>query len=177
MNKISRILKNPQKKKELYKIILYNAMTLILLLLMIIDISLTNTKVDENNTYEIVGVVSQIDKPYQNQKSIPIIVVTIGNNEYNLLVRGVYRTADLLNEIRVGAKVTAKITEFKTLVPINSLRGEKIIVDLRDDKKTYYDIEIDNKYRKIDAIGISLFFSMLWIIALVFSFLYIRFVL
>lgn len=177
MNRIRRILKNPQKKKKLHKLIIYNAVTLILLLFIILDVSLRNIKVDENNTYEITGVVSQVDKPYHIPNSTPIIVMTIGKNEYNLLVCNAYRVADLLNEIRVGVKVTAKITEFKTLVPINRLLGERIIVDLRSSEKIYYDIDVDNKHRKVDFIGISLFFSILWIVVFVLSLLYIRFIL
>lgn len=177
MNRIRRILKNPQKKKELYKFIVHNAVTLILLLLLIFDLSLRNIKVDENNTHKITGVVSQVYKPYNIPNSTPIIVVTIGNIEYKLIVRDSYRVSDLTNEIKVGTKVTAKITKYKTLVPINKLRGENIIVDLRTDQKIYYDIELDNKDRKTSIIGTTLIFSVLWIIVFGLSFLYIKFIL
>ena len=177
MKKIKKILNNPQKKKKLYKIIVYDVLTLILLFLMIFDVGLRNIKVDESNTYEITGVVSQVDKPYIPPNSVPIIAITIGNEKYNLLVNDAYSAGDLLNEIKVGTKATARITEFNTLWIINKLRGEKIIVDLRDDEKIYYDIDVDNKYRKIDFIGIFLIFSILWIFMFILNLLYIKFIL
>ena len=172
-----KILKNPQKKKKLNRIIAYNVVTLILLFIMIFDVSLRNVKVDESNTYEMTGVISQVEKLYTAPNFTPIIAVTIGNERYNLLVNDAYSVKGLLNEIKVGTKATAKVTEFKTLVLTNKLRGEKIVVDLRDNENTYYDIEVENKYRKIDIIGISLIFGALWIAVFVLSFLYVKFIL
>ena len=177
MVRIQRILNNPNKKKDFCKIFGCNVLTLIFLILFILNLSLIYTNVNENNTYEITGVVTNIEKPYHKPNSTPMIVVTIGNIDYNLLVNDSYNVSDLLYEVNVGTEVVAKVTEYKTLVITNKLYGKKIIVDLRNGENVYYDIVVENKHRKINLISISILFGSFWIVACVLSFLYIRFVL
>ncbi len=177
MVRMKHILKNPYKKKNLLKIFGCNVFLLILLLLFILNLSLTNTILGENDTFEITGVITNIEKPHNKPNSTPIIIVTIGNVDYILLVNDSYKTSDLLYEINIGTEVVAKVAEYKTMVVFSKLYEKKIIVDLRNNENIYFDIETENMHRKINFISISSLFVILWILICVLSVLYIRFVL
>lgn len=177
MIRMKRILKNPYKKKSIVRIFGYNVFSLILLIIFILNLSFTNINLCENNTYEITGVITNVEKPHNKPNSTPIIIITIGNIDYRLLVNDSYKTSDLLYEINTGTEIVAKVAKYKTMVVFSRLYDKEIIVDLRNDENIFFDIETENMHRKINFISISSLFVVLWIIVCVLSILYIRFVL